>query len=92
MKVNPQILQITVLAYIGLMMLGAGLGLLVQQIPALAIVSSLIGILICGVFVFMMLQFWNLVPRDIARTTPEKAAWFSLIPLFNFYWLFICLW
>jgi hypothetical protein len=92
MKVDPRILQISSFTYIALIVLGAGLGLLTQQMPALLMVSGLIGILICGVFVYLMFQFWNLVPREIAQTTPEKAAWFSLIPLFNFYWLFVCLW
>ena len=94
MKVNPQILQITTFAYIGLMMLGVAMGLLTQliQIPLLAFISVFILILVCGVFAFLMFQFWNLVPRDIARTTPGKAAWFSLIPFFSYYWLFVCLW
>ena len=34
-------------------------------------------------------SLWKLIPADIARTTPGKAAGFSLIPFFHCYWVFI---
>ena len=36
-------------------------------------------------------KLWEEIPKDIARTTPRKAAWFSFIPIFNFYWWFVTL-
>ena len=50
----------------------------------------------CAVFLggvtfhFMLLyQFWKLIPKDIARTTPGKAVGLMFVPLFNFYWMFV---
>ena len=40
-------------------------------------------------FYHVTVRFWKIIPPDIARCTPEKAAWFSFIPLFNLYWWFI---
>jgi hypothetical protein len=37
-------------------------------------------------FVFWV---WSQIPKDIARITPKKAAWFTLIPFFNFYGWFV---
>ena len=37
----------------------------------------------------LLYQCWNLIPRNIASTTPAKAVGFLLIPIFNFYWMFI---
>ena len=88
-KINPQALQIMTFVYIGMMIFGVAVGFIEERPPA---IDFLIVAVLCGIFVFLMFQFWNLVPREIARTTPEKAAWFSLIPFFNLYWLFICLW
>jgi serine/threonine protein kinase len=34
----------------------------------------------------MLYKSWQCIPRDIARTTPGKAAGLLLIPLYNFYW------
>jgi len=42
------------------------------------------------IFLFMLLyRLWQLVPAEIARTTPGKAVGFCFIPLFNFYWAFV---
>ena len=32
--------------------------------------------------------FWQAIPQEFARTTPGKAAGYSLIPLFHLYWQF----
>jgi len=40
-------------------------------------------------FYQITLRLWKVIPQDIARCTPEKAAGYSLIPFFNFYWWFI---
>ena len=88
-KVNPQILQIMTFVYIGIMIFGAAMGF-IEERPL--VIDFLLLAVLSGIFVFLMFQFWNLVPCEIARTTTEKAAWFSLIPFFNFYWLFVCLW
>lgn len=32
---------------------------------------------------------WTLLQSGRARTTPGKGAWLNLIPLFNFYWMFV---
>jgi hypothetical protein len=51
--------------------------------------SSLISL----IFLFRLLdQLWKVIPADIARTTPGKAVNFSLIPIFNFYWIFVAFW
>ncbi len=34
-------------------------------------------------------SFWKEIPEDIARTTPQKAAGYSFIPFFAWYWWFI---
>jgi len=48
-------------------------------------------VIIVGIVSGCMLfyQFWQQIPKDIARTTPGKALGFSFIPLFNFYWMFV---
>ena len=50
-----------------------------------------IAVLIAGmIFAFMLLyQLWQLIPEDIARTTPGKAVGFCFIPFFNLYWVFV---
>lgn len=83
--VNFQAFQTTVFAYIGLAAF-AYLPYVPLEIVGLAALASY------AVFVYMMLLFWRLIPRHLARTTPNKAAWLSLIPLFNFYWIFVCVW
>lgn len=37
----------------------------------------------------MVYKMWSLIPPEIARTTPGRAAGFMLIPLFNIYWVFV---
>jgi len=32
---------------------------------------------------------WKIIPQDIVRTTPWKAIIFCLIPLYNFFWIFV---
>jgi hypothetical protein len=36
-----------------------------------------------------VVRLWSQIPKDIARITPQNAAWFSLIPVFNFYGWFV---
>ncbi len=86
-KVDPKILKWTAYAYIGLI---GGAALMPLNVNLPSVVPEITIYISYGVFVFLMYQFWNLIPRDIARTTPNKAAWFSLIPLFTFYWIFVC--
>ncbi|MDR0328491.1 MAG: hypothetical protein LBI05_09375 [Planctomycetaceae bacterium] len=42
-------------------------------------------------YVFYLLRLWKEVPRPFARTTPEAAAWLSIIPVFGWYWMFVAL-
>ncbi|MDR2346257.1 MAG: hypothetical protein LBE18_09340 [Planctomycetaceae bacterium] len=41
-----------------------------------------------GLYYFIVCS-WSQIPKDIARISPHKAAWFSLIPVFNFYGWFV---
>lgn len=34
-------------------------------------------------------RIWSLLPAEHRRTSPNKAAWFLLIPLFNMYWVHV---
>jgi len=42
-------------------------------------------------YYFYVLRLWEEVPREFARSTPEKAAGYSLIPYFAYYWMFIAI-
>jgi len=42
-------------------------------------------------YFFYLRRLWEEVPRQFARTTPEQAASLSLIPFFNWYWMFVAL-
>ena len=37
----------------------------------------------------LIYNLWKFVPAGIARTTPGKAVGFSMIPLYNSYWIFV---
>jgi hypothetical protein len=52
---------------------------------------GIFGILIMWIIAFynFTANLWKVIPSDIARTTPGKAAIFSLIPFFNWYWWFV---
>jgi len=42
---------------------------------------------------YMFLHWlWDEIPSEFARTTPEKAAGFMFIPLWNVYWMFVAFW
>jgi TPR repeat protein len=43
-------------------------------------------------YVLLLYYIWKVIPADIARTTPGKAAYLFFIPLFNYYWRFKALW
>ena len=43
------------------------------------------------IYFFFIFRLWEEIPRNLARTTPEMAAWLSLIPIFQLYWMFIAL-
>jgi len=91
------------LACIGDMVFSStGLWNVIDSTPFVAIIPviifSLIFAFIIGIIadiagtVFKMLllyQLWELIPPDIARTTPGKAVGFCFIPFFNLYWAFI---
>jgi len=40
-------------------------------------------------FYIFLRRLWDEIPSKFARTTPEKAAGFMLIPLWNMYWMFV---
>ena len=42
-------------------------------------------------YFFFILRLWEAIPVEYARTTPKKAAWLSLIPIFHWYWMFVAL-
>lgn len=45
-----------------------------------------------GVNVLLLLyRAWSLLQSHGARTTPGKAAWLCLVPIFNFYWFFVAI-
>jgi hypothetical protein len=68
------------LTIVGLFFIAAGL---------LGFLTFLLAIAGLVAFFHVTLRLWKVIPPVIARCTPEKAAWFSLIPIFNFYWWFI---
>jgi len=45
---------------------------------------------LCCYYIFV-LRLWEEVPREFARTTPMRAAGFSVIPFFALYWMFTAL-
>lgn len=57
-----------------------------EGIHTIAIFSALIA---AGFFLWLHYQCWSAVPEAHRVTTPDRAAWFLLIPFFNFYWAFI---
>jgi hypothetical protein len=38
-----------------------------------------------------LFRLWEEVPRQYARSTPEMVAGLSLVPFFNWYWMFVAL-
>lgn len=38
----------------------------------------------------LLYRFWKAIDDGDARTTPAKAAWLNLVPVFNLYWQFVC--
>ncbi|MDD3585977.1 MAG: hypothetical protein PHQ75_02235 [Thermoguttaceae bacterium] len=42
----------------------------------------------CLWYMFMYLA-WSIIPEENARTTPNKAVGYCMIPLFSFYWVFV---
>ncbi|MGL6196758.1 MAG: ankyrin repeat domain-containing protein [Thermoguttaceae bacterium] len=86
-RVDPTSLKIIAFVYIGMI---GGIPLMSLNANIHNIIPEVTTWLSYGAFVVLMLQFWKLIPRDIARTTPNKAAWFSLIPFFTLYWVFVC--
>ena len=54
----------------------------------LLIAICLVSLFFAVVFYQYVKQLWAVVPSDFARTTPQKAAMFSFIPVFCFYWWF----
>jgi hypothetical protein len=42
-------------------------------------------------YFFFVLRLWEEIPREFARTTPQKAAWLLLIPFYAYYWMFVAL-
>jgi hypothetical protein len=41
-----------------------------------------------GLYYFIV-RLWSQIPKDIAHLTAQNAAWFSIIPIFNFYGWFV---
>ncbi|MGL4943765.1 MAG: hypothetical protein ACRC46_11310 [Thermoguttaceae bacterium] len=37
----------------------------------------------------LVYNLWKLVPAGIARTTPNKAVGFTMIPFYSYYWVFV---
>ena len=50
---------------------------------------TVIAYLFC--YFFWVFRLWEEIPRRFARTTPEVAAGLSLVPFFNWYWMFVAL-
>ena len=80
----------------GVMALGAAIvndGRNADGILLLGMAFLMIGmvVLIVSVIFCCMLHYhlWNVIPKEIARTTPGKAVGLMFIPLFNLYWMFV---
>jgi len=60
---------------------------------AIYIFCFLLPLLIAYWFCYFLwlIRLWEEVPRHFARTTPEVAAGLSLVPFFNWYWMFVAL-
>ena len=56
---------------------------LIFQIPVLLLY------VLC--YYFCLFRLWEEIPRRFARTTPGMAAGLSLVPFFNWYWMFVAL-
>ena len=52
-------------------------------------ILSLISYSLC--YYFYVLWLWEEIPREVARTTPKRAAVYSFIPLFAYYWMFVAI-
>ena len=52
-------------------------------------VCGLIWICLGVGYFFWVRRLWEEIPKNFARTTPSRAAWFLFIPVFNFYWTFV---
>jgi hypothetical protein len=55
----------------------------------LGILSPLLGIAFLVCYYTYVNRLWRAIPSELAQTTPGKAAFLMLIPLFNFYWQFV---
>ena len=54
------------------------------------IIMILLGIIIASVpFLSLFYKGWNAIQEGTTQIAPAKAVWFSLIPYFNFYWVFL---
>ena len=57
------------------------------------VLGLIVGIPVSIYLLFVYLSFhremWSSIQDEYARTSPAKAAWFLLIPLFNLYWCFV---
>jgi hypothetical protein len=62
-----------------------------RQLP-LNLLGAGLGLYAFVVLLILIYRLWRIVPPNLARTTPGKAACFLLIPFFNFYWNFVALW
>jgi hypothetical protein len=58
------------------------------DIILMAVIFGILIMWIIAIYNFTA-NLWQVIPSDIARTTPKKAAIFSLIPFFNWYWWFV---
>ncbi|MCX6157205.1 MAG: hypothetical protein NTY74_04400 [Ignavibacteriae bacterium] len=70
--------------------IGVGSGHFISLIPFCGFFFGIPLILGGIVFYFILLyKFWLLIQDMNIDVTPDKAVWFSLIPFYNFYWMYV---
>lgn len=50
---------------------------------------DILGVLLLAAWSQLHRDFWQMVQGSGARTTPFKAVFFSIIPIYNIYWIFV---
>jgi hypothetical protein len=78
--------------YIGSFILGVIASYYITSTHEKIIILTLgipVGLYLLFVYVWFHREMWTSIQDDYVRTTPNKAAWFLLIPIFNLYWYFV---
>lgn len=67
-------------------------GVLTQKQLPLIIPGYILSLSAGVLFLILIYRMWKVIPKEFARTTPEKAVGYIFIPVFNLYWFFQAVW